>query len=66
MHGGVRVIAEQNNRLILQAIDGEIFYFDVPARRFVNSLSEVVPTATLLPTRTPYARGQSTPLPANP
>jgi hypothetical protein len=62
-HGAVRVVAEQNNRLILQAIDGELFYFDVPARRFVDSLTEVVPTATLIPTQTAFASGQSTPLP---
>jgi hypothetical protein len=62
-HGGVRVLAEQNNRLTLQAIDGEMYYFDVPARRFVDSLTEVVPTATLIPTNTPYAPGQSTPIP---
>jgi hypothetical protein len=54
-HGGVRVVAEQNNRLTLQAANGEIFYFDVPARRFVASLTKVVPTATPPPTYTPYA-----------
>ena len=53
-HGGVRVVAEQNNRLTLQAIDGTLFYFDIPARRFVDSLSEVVPSATPPPTYTPY------------
>jgi hypothetical protein len=52
-HGGVRVVSEQNNRLTLQAADGETFYFDVPALQFVASLTEVVPTATPLPTYTP-------------
>jgi hypothetical protein len=62
-HGGVRVVAEQNNRLTLQAVDGEIFYFDVPARRFVASLTEVVPTVTLLPTLTPPTYAVETPMP---
>jgi hypothetical protein len=61
-HGGVRVVAEQNNRLILQAVDGEIFYFDVPARRFADSLTEVVPTATLIPTNTSTSPAQISPL----
>ena len=52
-HGGVRVVAEQNNRLTLLAADGETFYFDLPARRFVSSLTEVVPTATPPPTKSP-------------
>jgi hypothetical protein len=59
----VHVIAEQNNRLTLQAVDGEIFYFDVPARQFVASLTEVVPTATPLPTLTPKVYGVFTPIP---
>jgi hypothetical protein len=63
-HGGVRVVAEHSNRLILQAVDGEIYYFDLPARRFVDSLTEVVPSATLLPTSTPFVPGQRTPQPA--
>jgi hypothetical protein len=61
-HGGVRVVAEQNNRLILQAVDGEIFYFDVPARRFVDSLTEVVPTATLISMNTSTLPAQISPL----
>ncbi len=62
-HGGVRVIAEQNNRLILQAVDGQLFYFDVPARRFVASLTEVVPTATPPSSLTPTANVAGTPMP---
>jgi hypothetical protein len=61
-HGGVRVVAEQNNRLSLQAVDGEIYYFDVPARRFVDSLSEVVPTATLISPNTSTSPAQISPL----
>ena len=45
-NGGVRVVSEQNNRLTLVADDGATFYFDVPARRFVATLTEIVPTAT--------------------
>jgi hypothetical protein len=52
-HGGVRVVSEQNNRLTLVSTDGTTYYFDVPARRFVASLSEVVPSATPPPTYTP-------------
>ena len=62
-HGGVRVVTEQNNRLTLQATDGEIFYFDVPARRFVASPTEVVSTATPPPTYTPYAPVSGTQMP---
>ncbi len=53
-HGGVRVVSEQNNRLTLVSTDGTTYYFDLPARRFVDSLTEVVPTATPLPTYTPF------------
>jgi hypothetical protein len=62
-HGGVRVVAEQNNRLTLSAADGEFFYFDVPARRFVASLTEVVPTATPPPSLTPPVYVGGTPVP---
>jgi hypothetical protein len=63
-HGGVRVVAEQKNRLTLIATDGEIYYFDVPARRFVDSLTEIVPTVTLVPTHTPASPAQISPVPA--
>jgi hypothetical protein len=52
-HGGVRVVSEQDNRLTLVSTDGTTYYFDVPARRFVASLTEVVPSATPPPTYTP-------------
>jgi hypothetical protein len=61
-HGGVRVVAEQNNRLTLQTVDGEIFYFDVPARQFVDSLNEIVPTATLIPTSTSTSFAEISPV----
>jgi hypothetical protein len=53
-HGWVRVVSEKNNRLTLVSSDGTTYYFDVPARRFVDSQSEVVPSATPLPTYTPF------------
>ncbi len=37
-HGALTVLAQTGNRLTLQAMDGAVFYFDVPARRFVASL----------------------------
>jgi hypothetical protein len=52
-HGGVRVVSEQNNRLTLLSTDGTTYYFDVPSLRFVDSLDEVMPTATPPPTHTP-------------
>jgi cytoskeletal protein RodZ len=66
-HGGVRVVSEQNNRLTLVSTDGTTYYFDVPARRFVDSLTEIVPIATLPATKTllppPPTLGGSTPVP---
>jgi hypothetical protein len=50
----VRVVSEQNNRLTLVSTDGTTYYFDVPARRFVDSLNEVVPSATPPNTFTPF------------
>lgn len=51
--GSVRIISEQNYRLTLQAADGTLFYFDVPAQTFVSSATEVAPTITPPPTYTP-------------
>jgi hypothetical protein len=62
-HGALRVIAEQNNRLTVVSGDGTTYYFDVPARRFVSSLNDIVPTATPLPTYTPYAPPSTMPIP---
>ncbi|MEW5719109.1 MAG: hypothetical protein AB1817_10810 [Chloroflexota bacterium] len=46
--GSVKITDAQGQRLVLKVEDGSTFYFDVPARRFVSSLTEVVPTATPL------------------
>jgi hypothetical protein len=61
--GALRIVAEQNNRLTLASANGATYYFDVPARRFVVSLSETVLTATPLPTYTPYAPPATAPIP---
>ncbi len=51
--GAVLVASEFNNRLVLVAEDGTVFYFDIPTRKFVSSLTEFVPTPTFTPTNTP-------------
>ncbi len=51
--GAVRITAEQNYRLTLQAADGSTFYFDVPGQTFTASATEVVPTVTPRATYTP-------------
>jgi hypothetical protein len=53
-HGGLRVVAEQDNRLTLVSTDGTIYYFDLPALLFVPSLEGTYPTATLPPPTEPY------------
>lgn len=62
-HGALRITAEQNNRLSIVATDGTIFYFDVPARRYVASLDEIASTATPYPTLTPHAPPSPIPTP---
>jgi hypothetical protein len=52
--GAVRIIAEHNNRLVLRAADGTLFYFDLPGLRFVETLNEGVPSALPPPTYTPF------------
>ena len=53
--GVLTITAVTNNRLTLRAKNGAIFYFDVPTRRFVDSLAAAVgvPTVTPLPTALP-------------
>jgi hypothetical protein len=50
--GTLTINGAQDARLILLSTNGTTFYFDVPARRFVSSLTEVVPTITPWPTYT--------------
>ena len=54
--GPVRIVGAQGQRLILKTDDGTTLYFDFPSRRFVSSLTEIVPTITPLvgPTLKPY------------
>lgn len=61
--GPVRVVDARGERLILQSENGTTFYFDVPARRFVGSLTEVVPTATSAPIPIPTATPTQRPYP---
>lgn len=65
--GSVRIVDETNFRLTLLAEDGTVFYFDVPGLRFVDSLTEIVPTITPFMSATPtltHTRGPTdTPLP---
>lgn len=48
--GELTITGAIGERLIITSEQGQTFYFDVPALRFVDSLEEIVPTATLLPT----------------
>lgn len=53
--GAVTIVDVVGKRLVLRAENGETFYFDVPARRYVSSLTEVAPTVTPIPLpRRPY------------
>ena len=47
--GELTITGAVGERLILTSEQGQIFYFDVPALRFVDSLEEIVPTATPVP-----------------
>jgi hypothetical protein len=59
-HGALRAVSEQSSRLTLIATDGVVFFFDLPARQFVASITEVAPSITpsqLIttgPTNVPY------------
>jgi hypothetical protein len=44
--GPVRIADAQGDRLILQSTNGTMFYFDVPLREYVPSLTWVSPIAT--------------------
>jgi hypothetical protein len=65
-HGALRVVSEQNNRLTLIASDGTVFYFDLPTRQFVTSLTEVAPSVTPSPSVTPEPTGLPYPPPTEP
>jgi len=51
--GAISITDVKGLRLVIRSLDNsEIYYFDVPAQKFVNSLDEIVPTATAVPTQT--------------
>ena len=50
--GELTITGAVGDRLILTSEQGQTFYFDVPSRHFVNSMDEIVPTATPAPTLT--------------
>jgi len=67
--GSIKIVDAVGERLILDSEGGDTFYFDVPADRFVNSLSEVVPTITarpIIPTPTLMPELQSDDAPDEP
>ncbi len=52
--GAVKIIGAVGERLILQSVtNGTTFYFDVPSRQFVASLTSVVPRLPTSPLATP-------------
>lgn len=51
--GMVKITSAFGYRLVLDAEDGTVYYFDVPAQAFVGSMDEIVPTLTPAPTYTP-------------
>ena len=55
--GILTVVGARRERLILSSTTGITFYFDVPGRTFVSSLTEIVPTATPRPTLAPLPTG---------
>lgn len=55
--GNVEIVDAQGERLVLQSTtNGDLFYFDLPTRSFVDSLTVTVtaPTVTSMPTETPF------------
>ena len=65
-HGALHVVNELNNRLNLISSDGTAFYFDLPTRQFVTSLTEVAPSVTPSPVVTPTPTGLPYPPPTTP
>jgi len=47
--GALRVEDVKGSQVILRAANGELFYFDLLARQFVEDLDLIVPTATPVP-----------------
>lgn len=62
-HGSVRVVSELNNHITLIALDETIFYFDIPTRQFIDSITEVAPSVTPSPSSTPEPTTVPYPIP---
>lgn len=50
--GKLTITGAVAERLILNSEQGQIFYFDIPSLRFVDSLEEKIPSATSIPKTT--------------
>jgi hypothetical protein len=48
--GAIRIIAEQNRQLTLQATNGDRFVFDITSRQFVTAPPAATPIVTPAPT----------------
>jgi hypothetical protein len=65
--GAVKIIAFEGFQLTLQSADGELFFFDVPGRVFIDAIGDIVPTASpVATTEPPLKMNISTPVPAYP
>lgn len=65
--GSIRIEKAVGMRLVLTAKNKATLYFDIPGLRFVNSLKDVVPTATeLIPRATPIITITPSPQPPYP
>jgi len=60
--GAVRIVAEKNFYLVLQAENGDMYYFDAVGERFIDSLD--APTITLTPSGRIEAGTPAPPYPA--
>jgi hypothetical protein len=65
--GAVKIIAFEGFQLTVQSADGDLFYFDVPGRVFIDAIGEIVPTAApASTTEPPMKMNINTPIPAYP
>jgi hypothetical protein len=62
-HGALRAVSRQGDRLTFIAEDGTAFYFDLPTRQFVASLTGIAPSVTPSPTVTPEPTPEPTSVP---
>lgn len=65
--GGVRVVEEKGNTIVLQSTKSVLFYFDMDKEQFVDINGAPIPTNTPLPpTPSPIISSTPTPLPPYP